>query len=58
MRGLFGTPKSVTAPVIPDPEAIPTVADKPAARKRSRGRSETVITGELEPVTTKKTLLG
>ena len=58
-RGLFGSPKSVTAPPVPEPEPIPTAGDvdRPV-RKKHRGRSETVITGELEPITTKKTLLG
>lgn len=57
MGGLFKSPKTAKAPPVPDVEAIPTVGDvkKP---KRRRGRGETILTGELEPVTTKKTLLG
>lgn len=65
MGGLFKSPKTVTPPPVPEPEAIPTVTSevspeaKPAAKKkRRRGRAETILTGELEPITTKKTLLG
>lgn len=59
MGGLFKSPETIKAPIVPEPEPIPTVGDvdKPA-RKRRRGRGETILTGELEPVTTKKTLLG
>ena len=59
MGGLFRSPKTIAAPIVPEVEPIPTVGDidKPA-RKRRRGRGETILTGELEPVTTKKTLLG
>lgn len=57
MGGLFKKPETVKPPTVPDVEAIPTVGDKPA-RKRRRGRGDTILTGELEPATTKKTLLG
>jgi len=57
MGGLFKSPKTVKALPVPEVEAIPT-AQEPTKRKRRRGRGETILTGELEPVTTKKTLLG
>ena len=60
MGRLFSKPKTKT-PVLPEEEVLPTtIPDDPsqAKRKKHRGRSETIITGELEPVTTKKTLLG
>ncbi len=56
MGGLFKSPETVKAPIVPDVEAVPKVGDKPA-RKRRRG-GDTILTGELEPTTTKKTLLG
>ena len=61
MGGLFSSPKTVEPPTVPDPEPIPEIGidtDKKPSRRKHRGRTETVITGELEPVTTKKTLLG
>lgn len=59
MGGLFKSPKTVTTPVVPEAEIIPEAADveKPK-RKRLRGKGETILTGELEPVTTKRTLFG
>lgn len=64
MSGLFPKPKTVTPPPVkPEPEMITETvedageAEKRAARRR-RGRRETVLTGSLEPETTKKTLLG
>jgi hypothetical protein len=59
MGGLFGKPKVVSAPPVPPPAPIPEIdMEAPRRTKRTRGRRETIITGELEPVTTKKTLLG
>lgn len=62
MSGLTSKPKTVKAPVVPPPEAIPEVgteAGDEARRKRRRGRGDTFLTGDLEPQTTgKKTLLG
>lgn len=62
MGGL--TPKTVKAPPVPEPEPIPEIdeevsdVEKKRALRR-RGRRQTIITGELEPVTTgKKRLLG
>jgi hypothetical protein len=61
MGQLFSSPKT-KIPVLPEPEAEPmpelSVDDDKGKRKRYKGRSETIITGELEPVTNKKTLLG
>lgn len=59
MGQLFSSPKTVKTPVVPEAEAIPEIGiDTEDKTRKRRGRSETVITGELEPVTTKKTLLG
>lgn len=61
MGFLFGTPKAVTMPEVKkEPpeivsEGIKGPGDKP---KKKRGIEETIITGELEPETTGKTLLG
>lgn len=59
MGGLFSSPKTVKAPALPDLEQIPEIGiDTDTTRRKRRGRGETVITGELAPETTKKTLLG
>jgi hypothetical protein len=60
MGQLFSSPKSIKLPPIPEPEAVPQLSgeEEEKPRKKRRGRTETIITGELEPVTTKKTLLG
>lgn len=61
MGGLFSKPKSVKPPPVPPPPPIPDVGEEVediARRKRRRGRRETFITGELEPIWTKKTSLG
>lgn len=60
MGGLFSSPKSVKLPPVPDPEPIPELSvDTGETKKKKRtGRSETIVTGELEPVTTRKFLLG
>lgn len=63
MSGLFPKPKTVKPPVV-KAEAEPITETGEAGeeeRKRARrrgGRRKTVITGALEPETTKKTLLG
>ena len=53
MGGLFGgKPKTVKAPPVPSPIAIPEVGEEPgeqARRKRPRGRIETFLTGDLIP---------
>ncbi len=61
MGGIFSSPKTQKPPPLPEEEVLPTtMPDDPSVgkRRKHRGRSETRITGELEPVTTKKTLLG
>ena len=63
MSGLFRTPKPIQMPIppiTPEPEVISEEAKEAEAKKvgKRKGRPETIITGELEPVTTKKTLLG
>lgn len=63
MSGLFPKPKTVKAPEVPPPAPIPEVGEETGDLERKkqfrRGRSQTFITGELEPMTTgKKTLLG
>ncbi len=54
MGGLFGgAPRPVTAPVVPPPPAVPDVGPEVgdiARRKRPRGRRETFLTGDLEPM--------
>lgn len=60
MAALFSSPKKVKAPPLPPPLAIPEI-DEDEVRKsvRSRrGRRYTKVTGELEPSTKKKVLLG
>ena len=61
MGGIFSTPKTQKPPPLPEEEVLPTtLPDDPNEGKRRRrsGRNDVIITGELEPVTTKKTLLG
>ena len=61
MGGLFGRPKTVKAPPVSPPPAIPDVGEEPgviARRKRPRGRRETFLTGDLVPETGKKKVLG
>jgi len=58
MGGMFSSPKK---PDLPPPQAIPEVdleGVKKGVSRRGGGRAATMITGELEPETTKKTLLG
>ena len=60
MGNLFSSQKQVKPPPVPDPEPIPELSvDTGDTKKKKRAsRSETIITGELVPQTTKKTLLG
>ncbi len=60
MGGLFSKPKPITLPEVKEPpeivsEGIRGEGDKP---RKKRGRAEQILTGELEPETTGKTLLG
>lgn len=60
MGGLFSKPKPITMPEVKEApeivaEGIKGEGDKP---RKKKGRAETIITGELEPTTTGKTLLG
>ena len=63
MGGLFSKPKSVKAPPVPDPVAIPEVSDETGdaemrkAMQRS-GFQRTIRTGMLKPKTSGKNLLG
>lgn len=61
MGGLFSKPKTVKAPPVPPPLAIPDVGEEvgdQARKKRPRGRRETFLTGDLTPETQKKRVLG
>lgn len=61
MSGLFKTPESIKMPVVEEepPEIVSeSIKGEAAKPKRRKGRAETIITGELEPVTAGKTLLG
>lgn len=61
MGGLFKTPKPIEMPVVEEepPEIVSeTVKGEGAKPRRRKGRAETIITGELEPVTKGMTLLG
>lgn len=60
MGNLFGSQKQVKPPPVAPVEPIPELSvDTGDTKKKKRAsRSETIITGELVPQTTKKTLLG
>ena len=62
MGGIFPTPRSVKAPPVSPPPAIPDVGKEPsefARRRAPRGRRETFLTGDLVPSETgKKKVLG
>lgn len=62
MGGLFSKPKSVKAPPVPPPVAIPEVGEEVedwARRQRPSGRRKTFLTGDLVPeFTGKKRELG
>jgi len=60
MTPLFPKPKPIVMPEVKEPpeivsEGVKGEGDKP---RRKKGHEETILTGELEPVTTGKTLLG
>ena len=60
MGGLFSKPKPITMPEVKEPpeivsEGIKGEGDKP---RKKKGYAETILTGELEPITTGQTLLG
>lgn len=63
MGHMFSSPKSVKPPPVPPPEPVPQVieeTEEELARKRRKRSdfSDTLLTGELEPVSKRKTLLG
>lgn len=61
MGGLFSTPDSIKMPPVEEepPEVVSeTIKGEGAKPKRRKGRAETIVTGELEPATQGKTLLG
>jgi hypothetical protein len=60
MGNLFSSPKSLKLPVVEEEPPITEdeIAGEESKKKRRKGRAETIITGDLEPITTKKTLLG
>ena len=63
MGGLFSKPKAVKAPPVPDPAPIPEVSDDTgdeAMRKavKESSRAKTKITGNLRPMSAKKSSLG
>lgn len=59
MGGIFKTPKTMKPPPLKEEEVLPLMTeDVPIKRRRHRGRSQTILTGDLTPVTTKKVLLG
>lgn len=60
MGGLFSKPEPITMPEVKEPpeivsEGVKGPGDKP---RKKKGQAETILTGELEPETTGKTLLG
>ena len=60
MAPLFPKPKPIVMPEVKEPpevvsEGIKGEGDKP---RRKYGREDTILTGDLEPKTTGKTLLG
>lgn len=61
MSGLFDKPDVVKPPTPKPAPPVPTVDEtvgEQAKKKRPRGRQETFLTGDLIPVTGKKTVLG
>ena len=60
-RLIFPKTETVKLPPAADPEPIPELTvdtDETAKGRKKVSRAETIITGELAPATTKKTLLG
>jgi len=56
-------PKSVKAPPLPPPQAIPETAEESSDEtmkriQRASGFKKTILTGKLTPNTGKKTVLG
>ena len=61
MGNIFSSPKTQKPPPLPEEEVLPTTLpddENAGKRRKRRGHAETIITGDLEPVTTKKFLLG
>jgi len=59
MGGLFSKPKPVVMPEVKELEPPEVIAEEISPeKKKKKGRPETIVTGELEPETTGKTLLG
>ena len=61
MGGIFSTPKTQKPPPLPEEEVLPLdqETEEPAKKRRHRGRSETILTGDFAPATgNKKVLLG
>lgn len=58
MGGLFSKPKPIVMPEVRELEPPEVIAEETKPDKVRKGRPETIITGELEPTTTGKTLLG
>lgn len=61
MGGIFSTPKTTHPPALQEEEVLPVPSDEvePVRKRRKhRGHSETILTGELAPSTRKDTLLG
>ena len=59
MGGLFPKPKPIVMPEVKELEPPEIIAEEiQPDKKKRKGREETIITGDLEPATTGKTLLG
>jgi len=59
MGGIFGGgSKPKLQQIDPAAEVVAEETEERRQRKRGAGRLETILTGELEPETTGKTLLG
>lgn len=61
MSGLFKTPEPIKMPVVEEepPEIVSeSIKGEAAKPRRKKGYAETIITGELEPITTGQILLG
>jgi len=60
MGGLFSKPEPMTMPEVKEsPEVVSeAIKGEGAKPKKRKGRAETIVTGELEPITQGKTLLG
>lgn len=60
LGGLFSKPKVPAPPPVPDPVPIPEVEEGTAQKgqRKRKGAAQTVLTGDLVPSTTGRTLLG